>query len=70
MDASKMKAAQKLTADINRVAMKNGYQADFSALGEGKGVEFKMTVAFKKPTATPGEQMDLSEGSKAPKGQG
>ena len=59
MDATKVKEMNKLTNDVNKVAMRHGYQAEFSGFSEGKDVEFKMTVGFKKPVAGSAAAGDL-----------
>ena len=65
MDATKVKEMNKLTGDINKVAMKHGYQAEFSGFSEGKDVEFKMTVGFRKPVVDPAKPGELFQGGDA-----
>lgn len=61
MNATILKAVNKVSMDISKIAMKHGYQADFSNVGEGKGVEFKMMVSFRKPEIKGGAQMEITE---------
>lgn len=61
MNATILKAVNKVSSDISKVAMKHGFQADFYAIGEGKGIEFTMTVSFKKPENKGGSQLEITE---------
>lgn len=62
MDSNVIKNMNKLCADINKVASKHGYQADFSGFSEGRGCDFKIVVGFKRPEVKPAESGSLFQG--------
>lgn len=62
MDSGKIKDMNKLCADITKVAVKHGYQADFSGFSEGRGCDFRVLVGFKRPESTPAKPGDLFAG--------
>jgi len=61
MDAKKMQHINTLCDEIAKAAMNQGYQSDFTSIGESKGDGIKLSASFTKPDAEKPKSGELFE---------